>query len=181
MPDFAEVTVPGSQENFQKGLTSSGDGGTISVGNIERGNPQGRANAVYRFEEIGLNNRQQRILDALPEYDSRVIADKSDVSMPDLAALTAKTGVEYAMFTRGSERLIIRGNSTNVNIDVEAARKLAEVGYKWSGHTHIGDTGYAFSKGDYLILDAFKDKQKQSTIYDATGNHYEFYLDEGDE
>jgi hypothetical protein len=36
----------------------------------------------------------------------RVTVKKGDVSMIDLAALTAKEQVEFAMFTRGSERLI---------------------------------------------------------------------------
>ena len=57
-----------------------------------------------------LNARQQALLDKLPEYDSRVEVDKSDVSMMDLAALTAKTEYEFAMFTRGSKLLIVRGN-----------------------------------------------------------------------
>ena len=49
-----------------------------------------------------LNDRQQALLDRLPEYDSRATVDKGDVSMTDLAALTAKTGDEFAMFTQGA-------------------------------------------------------------------------------
>lgn len=41
------------------------------------------------------------------------------------------------MFTKGQERMIVRGNEYRVNIDeVEAAQMKAE-GWKWSGHSHI--------------------------------------------
>lgn len=39
--------------------------------------------------------------------------------MRDLSALTASTGCEFAMFTKEWKRIIIRGNESMVNIDVE--------------------------------------------------------------
>lgn len=50
--------------------------------------------------------------------------NKGDVSLNDLAALTAKTGDEFAMFTRGSQRIIIRGNANAVNINGSMAQEL---------------------------------------------------------
>jgi hypothetical protein len=87
----------------------------------------------------------------------------------DLSALTAKTGDEFAMFTRGSQRMIIRGGPTKVNINSVRAQELASVGYRWSGHTHpgIGDWVKTPSAGDKLILNSFK--QTQSAIYDSAG------------
>ena len=64
--------------------------------------------------------------------------------MSDLSALTALTGDEFAMFTNGKERLIIRGNTIMVNVNSERASKLAKEGYKLSGHTHPGT--------DYLCM-----------------------------
>ena len=89
--------------------------------------------------------------------------------MRDLAALTASTGDEFAMFTRKGERLIVRGNGYMTNIDIEAAQKMAAKGYRWSGHTHPGmDVNVrTASPGDYTILQAFR--QKYSVIYDAVG------------
>jgi hypothetical protein len=105
---------------------------------IERGNTgKGNPNAILHFDRP-LNNRQQSLLNALPAYDSQVSIRKKDVSMVDLSALTAHTGDEYAMFTKGSKRLVIRGNAEQVNIDVARARRLNTEGYKWSGHTHPG-------------------------------------------
>jgi hypothetical protein len=111
-------------------------------------------------------------LDSLPGYDSRATVKKSDVSMMDLAALTAKEQVEFAMFTRGSERLIVRGDGRRVNVCSEQAVKLRAQGYKWSGHTHVG--GYlAASLGDKEILKLFD--QERSVIYNSFGKHDFFY------
>jgi hypothetical protein len=113
-----------------------------------------------------LNNRQRRLLDKLPECDSRATVKKSDVSMIDLAALTAQENVEFAMFTRGPERLIVRGNRGRVNINWFDAAKLNALGYKWSGHTHTGDY-LVVSEGDNDVLMQFA--QTRSVIYNAMG------------
>jgi len=122
-----------------------------------------------------LTARQQALLDRLPEYDSRVTVKKNDVSMKDLAALTAKTDAEFAMFTRKQERLIVRGNEKRVNITTDDAAKLSADGYKWSGHTHIGlYNGWELnaSDGDLVILSKFD--QKESVIYNAMGKYRTF-------
>jgi hypothetical protein len=95
------------------------------------------------------------LLDLIPEYDSQTVIKKSKVNMKDLSALTAKTGDEFAMFTKGNERLIIRGDYHSVNVNAEYAKTLAEQGCKWSGHTY---PGYEFnsliaSQGDMDILE----------------------------
>lgn len=120
---------------------------------------KGNPNAILHFD-VELNGRQNKILELLPEYDSRVIVPKGEVNMTDLAALTAKTGDEFALFTKGNERLIIRGNEYMVNIGVEIASALAADGFKWSGHTHPGLDYLAMqpSDGDYEILKCFAQK-----------------------
>jgi len=115
-----------------------------------------------------LTNRQQELLDRLPDYDSRVTVRKNEVTMTDLAALTAKTNVEFAMFTKKGERLIIRGNAGHVNIDVNAAKELKRRGYKWSGHTHTGNN-LVPSADDQVILECFS--QKTSVLCNALGEH----------
>ncbi len=134
---------------------------------------KGNPNAIVVFD-TPLNNRQRKLLDNLPEYDSRVVVPKKSVNMADLSALTAKTGDEYAMFTKGTERLVVRGNATKVNIDVKTAVKLADDGYRWSGHTHPGidDNCMIASPGDYIVLDCFK--QKTSVVYNSKGQFRTF-------
>ena len=134
---------------------------------------KGNPNAILMFE-TSLNNRQQKLLGDLSEYDSRIIVPKKSVNMADLSALTAKTGDEYAMFTKGNDRLIIRGNSNMVNIGINDARHFAEQGYKWSGHTHPGVDFLCMqpSDGDYSILNCFK--QEYSVIYNSKGDFRTF-------
>ena len=94
--------------------------------------------------------------------------------MADLSALTAKTGVEFAMFTKGSERLIIRGNTIRVDINKGAAEELAALGYRWSGHTHPGidENCLIASWGDQTVLKCFK--QDTSVIYNSKGQYATF-------
>ena len=122
-----------------------------------------------------LNNRQKKILEQLPKYDSQKVFTKEEVSMIDLSALTSHTGDEFAMFTRGSQRLIIRGDEISVNINIDKAIELAENGYKWSGHTHPGTDLLCLqaSEGDLDVLTAFN--QEFSVIYNSLGQHLVFY------
>lgn len=134
---------------------------------------KGNPNAILMFD-VELNNRQQRLLDRLPDFDSRIIIAKKSVNMTDLSALTAKTGHEFAIFTKGKERLLIRGNSVKVNIDPEQASQLAKEGYKWSGHTHPGANINCMlpSDGDKTILNCFS--QNTSVIYNSKGQFATF-------
>lgn len=140
----------------------------------QRHTGKGNPNAILHFS-VPLNNRQQQLLEQLPAYNSRVIVSKKSVSMADLAALTASTGDEFAMFTRRSERLIIRGNAVRVNVDLEQAQELAANGYRWSGHTHPGTDMSCLlaSPGDLAILNCFS--QDRTTIYNSKGAHLEFW------
>jgi len=147
------------------------DKNTISLP-IEHGPHSGKGEpwAVMRHNRP-LTNRQQALLNELPLRGSEAKVKKSDVSMKDLSALTAKTGVEFAMFTRGSERLVIRGIKDKVDVNRERALALKTQGYTWSGHTHV-DT-LIESGGDLDILNAFD--QKSSVIYNAEGEFREFF------
>lgn len=174
-----------SSVNSGNGVDKSGESVIIEVGSekmiisaidfpIEQKHTgKGNPNAILIFD-VELNSRQASLLKALPEYDSRVIVPKETVNMSDLSALTAKTGDEFAMFTKGNERLIIRGNSIKVNIDFAQANQMSQQGYKWSGHTHPGDTFLAMqpSDGDYSILECFK--QEMSVIYNSKGEFRTF-------
>ena len=159
-------------------LAKSGERGIINAmedtihGPIEFGRP---ADVVFAGKE--LSERQQGLLDSLPGYGSKAVFSKNTVSMPDLAAMTAKTGDEFAMFTRNNERLIIRGDSDQVPLYKSGASKLNEEGYRWSGHTHPGfDAGSLIvSDGDRKILDQFN--QNQSVVYNAAGKYVRFGKD----
>ena len=145
----------------------------IEQRNTGKGNP----NAMAHFDRP-LNNRQQRLMDQLQDFDSRVTTRKREVSLRDISALTEKTGVEYALFTRRGERMVVRGNDHMTNIDQETARKMASEGWHWSGHSHPGFDYFCLipSDGDKLILQVFG--QEQSCIVNSLGQRNTFRKDE---
>ncbi|MDD6490239.1 MAG: hypothetical protein PUG48_10610 [Clostridia bacterium] len=166
----------------KKAVANSGKSGIIKTkqknykisSSIEKRNTgKGNPNAILTFG-VDLNNKQKRLLKKLPEFDSKVIVPKKSVSMSDLSALTAKTGDEFAMFTKGGNRLIIRGNKVSVNVNIEIAGQLAREGYRWSGHTHPGYDMFCMfhSEGDKAILEQFN--HKSSVIYNSKGQYNVF-------
>ncbi len=169
----------------EKGLTNGGENDIMEMGSddvtissidspIEQKHTgKGNPNAILIFD-VELNNRQQQLLDALPNFDSRITVPKKSVNMADLSALTAKTGDEFAMFTNKDKRFVIRGNEYKVNVTVAEATALADQGYRWSGHTHPGtDPNVKVpSQGDKEILKCFP--QEFGVIYDSKGNYRTF-------
>lgn len=136
---------------------------------------ESRKGLPYGVTQMNILLTTVELLDQLPKYGSRTILPKKSVNMADLSALTAKTGDEFAMFTKSSKRLVVRGNRNNTPITVDDAKKMAGEGYKWSGHTHpeTGVNVLIASEGDYAILDAFG--QEQSAIYNSLGRYNEFW------
>lgn len=136
----------------------------------QRNTSRGKPGAITHYD-VALNTRQLKLLGLLPTYDSQAEVEKEDVSMTDLAALTAKTGDEFALFTNGGKRLVIRGNGYMVGITPADARALGEAGYVWSGHTHPGADFNVLqpSEGDYAILNQFH--QENSAIYNSLGEY----------
>jgi len=146
LPDGAESGI----------FNSGGDVNEVTITHGRHDIGRGVPEDIWRHD-APLTNRQQELLDELPDYDSRVVVDKEDISMNDLSALTAKANVEFAMFTRGAERLVIRGDAGRVNINPNSAADLSALGYRWSGHTHPGGdkTVLRPSDGDRAVLSAF--------------------------
>ena len=160
-------------------LTGTSNSGTINTSAVistpieQRNTGKGVPGAIIHSGRP-LNNRQASLLDQLSSFGSRAVVAKNSVSMKDLAALTAATGDEFAMFTKGSDRLVIRGNEMQTPVDVNDAKQLHSQGYRWSGHTHPGtDTNcLQASDGDMKILEAFE--QDMSVIYNSAGRFNQF-------
>ena len=148
-------------------MSAGGDTISKAIGTpIEFGHP---ADVVFGAKE--LSRRQQNILNELPGCGSKAIFRKKDVSMLDLSALTAKTGDEFAMFSRKREQLVMRGDKNSVPIGPVEAIVLRDEGYRWSGHTHPGYGGASLivSDGDRLVLEAFG--QAKSALYNSAGKY----------
>ncbi|ECF3154125.1 type VI secretion system tube protein TssD [Salmonella enterica subsp. enterica] len=124
-----------------------------------------------------LSIAQTKTLTQLPKMGSRTIVTKG-FGQNDLAALSAATGDEFAMFTTGGRRLIIRGNATGVPIGAVEAEELAAKGWRWSSHVHPDGT-LRSSLGDRAILKIFKDHNlnSKSSISDPYGRRFNFSPD----
>ena len=145
---------------------------------VER-NGAGKPSLIFNKLGKGLNNKQKRILEKLNKQDTVFEFDKKEVSMKDLAALTAETGDEFSMFTKNGKRLVFRGNPVEIKALKESkGKELNNLGYKWSGHTHPLSTDMPnldcldCSEGDLAFLEQFN--QDGSVIYNSKGQHRRF-------
>jgi len=115
-------------------------------------------------------------LSQLGSPGARTLLLKDAVNINDLAALTAKTGDEFVMFTTGGRRLVIRGTDAGFHgiIDPAWAEGMAQKGWRFSGHTHPiyeGETSamaLRSSEGDRAIPSIFG--QQRSVIINSAGD-----------
>jgi hypothetical protein len=121
------------------------------------------------------------VLEQLEGYGSQAIVPKAFGSR-DLAALSAATGDEFAMFTAGGRRLIIRGNAVSVPVTETKALELSEQGWRWSSHVHP-DGSLRSSPGDQKILEtmggnrsALFDPYGRRRMFTPDGDSYEGWL-----
>ncbi len=154
----------------------AGDGAGVTLKTVDDIPVSGRTISASSPNEIAwgfgeLSRRQQGILDQLSGPLARTTMHKNDISITDLAALTARTGDEFALFTNGSQRLVVRGNARGVPIDRSELQSLSEQGYRWSAHTHPGTLDKHLDAsgfpGDREVLRIFN--QEQSVILNSSG------------
>jgi len=88
------------------------------------------------FAGATLNKRQQRLLSQLQNYGDITVTKKNNVNFKDISALTAYTNNEFALFTNSGQRMIIRGNSVKVPVNIDIAQEYAAKGWRWSGRRH---------------------------------------------
>jgi hypothetical protein len=115
-----------------------------------------------------LNDIQSELLASMPDDGSWLVVKEGGVNMEDLAAMTASKGVEFAIFEKGQTQLIVRGNKKNINVNAARMKKMANIGYEWKGHTHVG-VNLVPSSDDLKILMLFT--QEESLIYNAKGEY----------
>ena len=132
---------------------------------------------AYGYGE--LSSRQTKILTSLPKSGRFTQLHKSHINLTDLAALTAKTGDEFALFTLGSQRIVVRGIASGLKIDEDLSHKLISQGYRWSGHTHPGFSDRVLmasgNPGDRATLQRFS--QSRSVILNSMGRQNIFDLE----
>lgn len=94
---------------------------------------------------------------------------KRDIRLKDISALTAETGDEFALFTKGSERFVKRESPVNALLSESELRELAEGGWRFSVHTHPGSGNIIrnASAGDRKVMALFN--QSRIVILDSVG------------
>lgn len=117
-----------------------------------------------------LGARQNRLLSQLGSDGARIIIPKDGISIQDIAALTAKTGDEFAIFTNGNQRMVLRGNADRIEISPQLLEQLKNEGWRWSAHSQpgnrIGDA--VASAADQRVLRELG--QSQSLIVNSRGD-----------
>lgn len=126
-----------------------------------------------------LSSRQAKLLETLSNPGRSVQIYKSDINLTDLSALTAHTGDEFALFTLGSRRMVVRGTARGLRIDDELSNKLLSQNWRWSGHTHPGLSDNVLTAsgfpGDRHTLNLFN--QERSVILNSAGRRNIFDLE----
>lgn len=158
---------------------SGGQAASMSLITISSNLATGRPSAIYSgFGD--LSKRQSRLLSTLRAPGNSIVVNKGGVSHRDLAALTAKTGDEFAVFTTGGRRLVVRGTSRGFHgaIDEKWAIEKAKQGWRFSAHTHPiprgvrSDAVLFSSDGDKKILRLFPNET--SAIINSKGDYLIF-------
>lgn len=135
--------------------------------------------AQLRNGEVELKEHQQKILDMLPKTNMFARVKKKDVSLDDLAALSAKQKCEFSLFTKGKNSIVLRGDYNSCNIGQTLAEEVVGNKWEWVGHSHPTVTDLAPSQADKIALKNFPWQQK-SSIIDLKGKVIEFTADEQD-
>lgn len=100
--------------------------------------------------------------------------DNIKITMKDLSALTAYTGVEFSLFERPDKYIVVMGTKTGIALSNKITALISNGKYKWIGHTHPGHDVICLtpSDSDYYVLN--KLNQKRSVIYNSVCMYYIF-------
>lgn len=126
-----------------------------------------------------LKTRHKRMLEMTSEPLSWAQFKSKSVHIRDIAALTAATGDEYAIFQRGGKKILLRGKGSIWRIPQELQKKILDEQWSWDSHSHpIMGVPYSSSE-DRRTLRLFT-WQTKSTIINLRGETLEFTGDEQD-
>ena len=128
---------------------------------------------------ITLRKRQNELLQAIPNKGDWCEFRNKQVDINDLAALTAKTGDEFALFVGKNNKIVIHGGQ-KWSIPKDAWEIIQEEKYEWKAHSHpTYSTKIMSSREDRETLKLFT-WQEFSSIIDLEGNVENFTASEQD-
>ena len=137
----------------------------------------GKPNLIYNYTFAKLSKTQQILLNKT-ENEKMIFIDKHkeniNITMKDLSAMTAYTGVEFSLFGRNDKFVLVKGTSRGITLTHKESTMLLNNKYTWIGHTHPGNSFNCMtpSDSDYDTLKYLN--QKRSVIYNSVGDYYVF-------
>ena len=157
----------------------------ISISQPKRAHAAERADYVQQvFQNAAkLSEADAKILETIAERFSWTEVPTEAADIYTLAALTARTGDEFAMFARGNVKIIMHGASANGipwTLPEDLARRVFDEQLRWTGHSHPTTMNLRASDDDRKTLAVFK-WQKKSTIVDLTGKTIPFTTNKFDD
>ena len=126
--------------------------------------------------KVTLRNKQKKLLDKVPKAGEWIELRNKQIEVKDLAALTAATGHEFAIFSGPSSKILIHGTSKSWHIPRDAWEIIKNNQYEWTAHSHPTFTKLEESDEDIKTLELFT-WQEKSVIIDLEGKTHEFNAD----
>jgi hypothetical protein len=128
------------------------------------------------FPASALKPADQALLSRLSSPGSSAVVPRSEMPLEKLAQLTKEAGREFAVLTRGNERMIIAGDAVSVPLMTpERVRQLSAEGWKLTAHSHV--SGLTPSVGDANVL--APTGQQRSIIVDSNNGRISYTPKEG--
>ena len=128
---------------------------------------------------VNLKARQEAIYQKIPNRNDAEIFRKKHVNIKDLAALTAYTGDEFALFYKGKRAIVVHGSPSNCNVYGETYDTIIREKWVWIAHSHPTTTKLKPSPSDVDSLKLFT-WQKESSIIDLKGKIINFTASQQD-
>ena len=115
--------------------------------------------SAYASGYVDLPRKLSSINSKLVKSGDSIIVGRKDVNLQDMRVLSAFNDVEFALLTRGKQRMLVRGAEKHVELPLPGY-ELGRKGWRWSGHSH--PRGANQNTADRSLLSAFRLGQQEA-------------------
>jgi hypothetical protein len=180
----AVLTVLDSFTNYKEVLRTGGDAEEIGRAafrifstfvDFAKPSALGRTATVVDQVVIAKPLQQLDLLNQLDAPGKSVVVLRENMTLENLAQLTKEKNREFALLTKGNERMLIAGDAVSVPLTPEQMRQLSERGWKLTAHSHL--SGLTPSAGDANVLAATP--QTRSIIVTGEGGRVSYTVEQG--
>ena len=126
-----------------------------------------------------LERRHKFLLDKIPNQGNWVRVKTHQATLEDLAALTAFTNDEFALFSGKGHKIIFHGTRKTWSLPNDAFKEICDKKMIWEGHSHPYAGDLIASPQDRKTLKLLT-WQKESSIIDINGESKSFSISEAD-